>query len=308
MAKRRPGISAALALKPHPGSLFHHALPMSLFDHLRAFSHQPLLHVAGGPITLLSLLTGVLIILLSVLTARVAGRALNRLLARRDVGHGARFALVKITRYLVVLVGVLVAVMSLGIRLDAVLAASTVVLVGIGFGLQNIAQNFVSGLILLIERPVARGDFVQIGEVCGSVTDIGMRATRVVTRDEVTIIVPNSELVTAQVINHSVPTTNLRIAVKVGVAYGTDTTLTREVLLKVAAAEPALLGEPPSEVRFEDFGDSSLNFSLLAWIANPREDLRVASRLRFAIDAAFRAAGIQIPFPQRDVHVKSRET
>ncbi len=279
--------------------------PMSTLDRLNALVHQPLVHLAGGPITLLSLLAALLIVAVSYFLAGIASRAVSRLLARREVAHGARFALTKITRYLVVLVGVVVAAMSLGIRLDAVLAASTVVLVGIGFGLQNIAQNFVSGLILLIERPVARGDFVQIGAVCGSVSDIGMRATRVVTRDEVTIIVPNSELVTAQVINHSVPTTNLRISVQVGVAYGTDTGRTRDVLLQVAAAEPELLREPPPEVRFDNFADSSLSFSLLVWITNPREDLRVASRLRFAIDAAFRSAGIQIPFPQRDVHVKS---
>jgi potassium efflux system protein len=278
---------------------------MSTFEHLRTFIHQPLVHLAEGAITLASLLAGLVIIVVAYFLAGLAGRAVNRVLVRREIGHGARFALTKITRYLVVLVGVLVAVMSLGIRIDAVLAASTVVLVGIGFGLQNIAQNFISGLILLIERPVGRGDFVQIGEVCGSVTDIGMRATRVVTRDEVTIIVPNSELITAQVINHSVPTTNLRITVRVGVAYGTDTARTQAVLLQVAAAEPEVLADPAPEVRFEDFADSSLNFSLLAWIANPRDDLLVASRLRFAIDAAFRAAGIQIPFPQRDIHVKS---
>ena len=278
---------------------------MSTLEHLKTFAHQPLVHLAGGPITLSSLLAGLVLIVVAYFLAGLASRAVNRLLVRREVGHGARFALTKITRYLVVLVGALVAIMSLGIRLDAVLAASTVVLVGIGFGLQNIAQNFVSGVILLVERPVARGDFVQIGDVCGSVTDIGMRATRVVTRDEVTIIVPNSELITAQVINHSVPTTNLRITVGVGVAYGSDTARTREVLLQVAAADPDLLADPAPEVRFEDFADSSLNFALLAWIANPREDLRIASRLRFAIDAAFRAAGIQIPFPQRDIHVKS---
>jgi potassium efflux system protein len=102
-----------------------------------------------------------------------------------------------------------------------------------------------------------------------------------------------------------VPTPNLRITVHVGVAYGTDTHRTRDVLLAVAAGDPELLSEPPAEVRFDDFGDSSLNFSLLVWIAHPREDLRIASRLRFAIDDAFRKAGIQIPFPQRDVHIKS---
>jgi potassium efflux system protein len=278
---------------------------MSTLDHLSALAHQPLVLLAGGPITLASLLVGLLIIVGSYILASLAGKAVAGVLERREVGHRARFALAKITRYSIVLVGSLMAVTSIGIRLDALLAASTVILVGIGFGLQNIAQNFVSGLILLIERPVARGDFVQIGEIFGSVVDVGMRATRVVTRDEVAIIVPNSELITAQVINHSVPTTNLRIAVRVGVAYGTDTGRVKEVLLAVAQADADLLKDPSPEVRFDDFGDSSLDFSLLVWIRNPREDLRTASRLRFAIDTAFRAAGIEIPFPQRDVHVRS---
>jgi potassium efflux system protein len=274
-------------------------------EHLQAVAREPLLQLAGGPITLQSLATGLFILVASYSVAGLTGRTVNRLLARRDVAEGARFALSKIVRYLVVILGTLVAVMSLGVRLDALLAASTVVLVGIGFGLQNIAQNFVSGLILLIERPVSRGDFVQIGQTRGSVTDVGLRATHVVTRDEVTIIVPNSELIAAQVINHSVPTSNLRIAVRVGVAYGTSTERVKEVLLAVAKADPGLLADPPPEVRLEDFGESSLAFSLLAWIGDPREDLRTASGLRFAIDAAFRAAGIQIPFPRRDVRIVS---
>lgn len=278
---------------------------MPTIERIKAIAHTPLAHLAGGPITLASLLAGLLIVILSYVLAAVASRGVTRMLGRREVAHGAKFALAKIARYVTFLLGVLIAVMSLGIRLDALLAASTVVLVGIGFGLQNIAQNFVSGLILLIERPVARGDFVQIGQAYGSVADVGMRATRVVTRDEVTIIVPNSELVTAQVINHSVPTTNLRIAVRVGVGYGSDTAKVKEALLSVARADTALLADPASEVRFDDFGESSLAFTLLVWIANPREDLRTASRLRFAIDAAFRAGGIEIPFPQRDVHIRS---
>lgn len=276
---------------------------MPTLERVKALAGEPLLRLAGGPITLGSLLLGLTIVVASTFVAGLSGRAVSRLLARRDVADGARFALAKITRYVIVLIGTLVAVMSLGIRLDALLAASTVLLVGIGFGLQNIAQNFVSGLILLIERPIARGDFVQIGQARGTVMDVGMRATHVVTRDEVTIIVPNSELVTAQVINHSVPTPNLRISVRVGVAYGTDTARVKEVLLAVAKAEPGLLKDPAPEVRFDDFGDSSLLFSLLVWIPHPREDLRVSSQLRFAIDTAFREAGIQIPFPQREVRI-----
>jgi small-conductance mechanosensitive channel len=267
--------------------------------------HRPLVHLAGGEITVVSLATGVAIVAAAYGIAGITSRAVVRLLGMRDSEHGTHFAVGKIVRYCIVILGYVVAASSLGVRLDAILAASTVILVGIGVGLQNIAQNFVSGLILLVERPVARGDFVRIGDTLGTVVDIGLRATHVVTRDEVTIIVPNSELVTARVVNQSVPSTNLRIWVRVGVAYGTDTARVREVLLAVAAADPHLLKQPAAEVRFDDFGHSSLDFSLLVWIASPAEDLRAASRLRFEIEAAFRKAGIEIPFPQREVRIRS---
>lgn len=165
---------------------------MPSLDYLGQLAHQPLVRLAGGPITPASLLTGLFIVVCSNIIAGLLDRAIERVLHQRQVAHGARFAIAKIARYCVLLLGVTVALSSIGIRLDALLAASTVVLVGLGFGLQNIAQNFVSGLILLIERPVSRGDFVRIGDTLGAVVDIGMRATRVVTRDEVTIIVPNS--------------------------------------------------------------------------------------------------------------------
>jgi potassium efflux system protein len=180
-----------------------------------------------------------------------------------------------------------------------------VLLVGIGFGLQNIAQNFISGLIVLFEQPVRPGDFIKVGDAYGIVAAIGLRATRVVTRDQVTIIVPNSELVTTQVINHSIPTPNLRIAISVGVAYGTDTELVRKTLLAVPVSHAHVLAEPAPEVRFEKFGDSSLDFSLLVWIPDPGEDRRVSSDLRFEIERRFRAVGVEIPFPQRDLHLRS---
>lgn len=278
---------------------------MDIAERIKQILFYPLVHLASGPLTIASILTGVAVLIAARVLAHFAAREVGRLLERRDLSEGARFATVKIVRYSLTLIGVFVALGSIGVRLDAILAASAVLLVGIGFGLQNIAQNFISGLILLFERPVSRGDFVKLGDAIGTVADIGMRATRVVTRDEVTIIVPNSELITAQVINHSVPTRNLRIKVKVGVAYGSDTAQVRDTLLAVARADDGLLSTPAPEVRFEDFGDSSLDFDLLVWIADPREDQRVASRLRFAIDAAFRKAAIEIPFPQRDLHVRS---
>jgi small-conductance mechanosensitive channel len=199
---------------------------------------------------------------------------------------------------------VLEALNAMGVRLDALLAASTVLAVGIGFGLQNIAQNFISGLILLVEQPVRHGDFIRVDNVLGTVDDIGLRATTVVTRDEVTIIVPNSALITGQVVNHSRPTTSLRIRVAVGVAYGTDPARVVEVLMEVARANRGVMDEPAPEVRLEDFGDSAMSFALLCWIPIAREDLRTSSALRFAIEKRFRESGIEIPFPQRDVRVK----
>jgi small-conductance mechanosensitive channel len=121
----------------------------------------------------------------------------------------------------------------------------------------------------------------------------------------VTIIVPNSELVTSQVVNHSTPTPRLRLSVSVGVAYGSDAPKVRDVLLEVARASDRLLPEPPPDVRFDAFGESSLDFALLVWISNPADDRRVASELRFGIERAFRENGITIPFPQRDLHLKT---
>jgi potassium efflux system protein len=271
----------------------------------QTFLRRPLIRLAGGIITPGAVLVGLLVIAVTLVISSLLGRALSRILQRRGLSAGAQFAAAKIARYVLTLIGLLVAIDSVGLSLSAVLAASTVLLVGIGFGLQNIAQNFISGLIVLFEQPIRPGDFIKVGDAYGVVVEIGLRATRVVTRDQVTIIVPNSELVTTQVINHSIPTPNLRIAISVGVAYGSDTELVRDTLLAVPAGCAQVLTEPAPEVRFEDFGDSSLNFSLLVWIADPGEDRRLSSQLRFDIERRFRAAGIEIPFPQRDVHVRS---
>jgi potassium efflux system protein len=274
-------------------------------DDLRGLLDRKLLSVGGSAVTAGSLFVGAAVVLLTVVFANLLAHSTRRVLRARGTARGVEFAVAKIIRYAVAAIGLVAGVNAMGFRLDALLAASAVVLVGIGFGLQNIAQNFISGLILLIEQPVRHGDFVKVGGTLGTVDDIGLRATHIVTRDEVTIIVPNSALVSAEVINHSRPTTNLRIRVPVGVAYGTDTDRVTQTLLDVAKANPNVMVEPAPEVRLEDFGDSALGFALLCWIAHARDDLRVGSALRFAIEKAFRRDGIEIPFPQREVHVRT---
>jgi small-conductance mechanosensitive channel len=271
---------------------------------VRGFLDSHLLSIAGATITTGSVLLGAIITIVSVALANVLAFSVGRLVRSRGGSQGAQFAIAKMVRYAGTALGVLEALNAMGVRLDALLAASTVLAVGIGFGLQNIAQNFISGLILLVEQPVRHGDFIRVDNVLGTVDDIGLRATTVVTRDEVTIIVPNSALITGQVVNHSRPTTSLRIRVAVGVAYGTDPARVVEVLMEVARANRGVMDEPAPEVRLEDFGDSAMSFALLCWIPIAREDLRTSSALRFAIEKRFRESGIEIPFPQRDVRVK----
>jgi small-conductance mechanosensitive channel len=272
---------------------------------LKEFLERKLLTIAGSTITVGSLLLAVAIVTGAILFANLLAYSVRRVLRSRGATQGAQFALAKIVRYAVFVLGFVLAINALGFQLGALMAASAVLAVGIGFGLQNIAQNFISGVILLVEQPVRHGDFIKAGGVLGTVDDIGLRATHIITRDQVTIIVPNSALITAEVINHSRPTTNLRIRIGVGVAYGTDTEKAREVLMQVARDEPGVMQKPPPDVRLEDFGESAMAFALYCWIEHAPDDLRIGSALRFAIDKAFRAAGIVIPAPQRDIHVRS---
>jgi small-conductance mechanosensitive channel len=270
---------------------------------LKEFLGRKLLDLAGASVTPGSLLVGATVIFVAISSANLLALSARRLLRARGTAQGVQFAVAKIVRYTVTALGLIFAINAMGFRLDALLAASAVVAVGIGFGLQNIAQNFISGLILLLEQPVRHGDFVRVGGTLGTVEDIGLRATHIITRDEVTIIVPNSALITAEVVNHSRPTTSLRIRVGVGVAYGTNTDLVRRVLIEVAKAHPGVLAAPPAEVRLEEFADSAMTFGLLCWIPNARDDLRIGSDIRFAIEKAFREARIEIPFPQREVRL-----
>ena len=272
---------------------------------IESILHYPLVTLSGGTITLASILVGGVVVAVGFLIAALAGRIVERVLIARGVSVAAQFAAGKLTRYTGGLLAILVGINSTGLNISAVIAASAVLLVGIGLGLQSIAQNFISGLILLVEQPVRPGDFIRAGDALGRVENIGLRATWVVTRDEVMIIVPNSQLISSQVINHSRPAAKIRLAVKVGVAYGSDTARVRDVLISVAEENPRVLREPGPEVRFDDFGDSALQFSLLVWAENPRVERSIASDLRFAIDSAFRKAEIEIPFPQRDLHLRS---
>jgi small-conductance mechanosensitive channel len=259
--------------------------------------------LSGTPVTPLTLLAAFAIILASRIAAGVLGRSVDRLLSARGLDKGMRFAAGKITRYIALTIGVIIALGSMGVNMSAVMGAGAVLLVGIGFGLQKLAENFISGLLLLIERPVRKGDFLEVGGVLGTVEDIGLRATTVMSRDGVAVIVPNANLITSVVVNHTVPTRARRMWLKLNVAYNTDLDQLVKLLVDIARAQDHIAKDPPPEVRHGGFGECSLNISLVVWILDARDDLLVQSNLYFAIDRAFRQHGIVVPFPQRDVHM-----
>ena len=260
--------------------------------------------VGGNAITVQHMLLFAIALFITRYLARSARRLLgDHVLIKVD--PAPRFVIIRIVQYAVWVVGIFVALEFLGIDLTALTVVAGALGVGIGFGLQSVVANFVSGLVLLLEQPIRINDRVTIENVEGNVADIHFRSTTIVTNDNISIIVPNSQFINQTVINWSHGDPTIRIHVPVGVAYGSDVELVTQTLYQVAAEDEGVLQQPAPEVRFTKFGDSSLNFELLVWSDNPPRHLQLRSRLNYAIDAAFRRHDIQIPFPQRDLHVKS---
>jgi small-conductance mechanosensitive channel len=193
-----------------------------------------------------------------------------------------------------------------GLNLTSLAVVAGAVGVGIGFGLQNIVHNFVSGLIILAERPIAIGDRIEVGGVAGEVRQIRLRSTTVLTNDNIAYIVPNSDFITHTVINWSHGDRKVRIRLKLTAAYGTDPVFLERLLLEVARAHPKALRDPAPSVFFCGFGDSALEFELAVWtVEMTSQPRRFRSELYFAIEKILRENRIEIPFPQRDLHLRS---
>jgi small-conductance mechanosensitive channel len=224
-------------------------------------------------------------------------------LPRLDLPRGVPGAVSKVTHYVVIVAGVMVAATAAGLDFSRINLIIGALGVGIGFGLQNVVNNFVSGLILLFERPVRVGDRVEVGQLSGVVTDIGMRASVVRTWQGAEVIVPNANLISSEVINWTLSDDSHRIEIRVGVAYGTDPQTTIDLLASVARKHPEVFENPEPMTLFLGFGDSSIDFELRAWTGP--DYVRVASELRVEVCAALAGAGIEIPFPQRDLHIRT---
>lgn len=276
---------------------------LEFIDKFRNIFDREIFRLGETPITIINIIQLILIIAVFFVVSKLLGRFLRRrILSRLGLDDGVQYTILRLSHYLIMVLGMLTALNLLGIPLTGLAVLFGLVGVGIAFGLQNITSNFVSGIILLFERPINVGDYIDVGETSGRVISINMRSTTVVTLDNITLIVPNSQFIENTITNWSVGDPKIRAIISIGIAYGSDTELVTNLLLKVAESHPKVMSDPKPSVIFKEFGDSSLNFDLRVWILNAIERFDVISDLNYTIDAAFRENNISIPFPQRDVH------
>jgi small-conductance mechanosensitive channel len=255
-------------------------------------------------ISLGALLLFIVSIWLSIITARFVRFILEGdVLPRFELARGVPGAVSTISSYIIIGFGIIVAVRGSGIDLNSFALLAGALGVGIGFGLQDIVKNFISGLIIIFERPIQIGDAVQVEDLSGRVQHIGIRSSIIKTWDGAEVIVPNGNLISNKVINWTFADQSRRIDIKVGVAYGTNVNLVMETLLECARQNKKLLSSPIPLVLFNDFGESSLDFELRCWTSEFGTWFQIKSDLRVSIEKAFREQNIEIPFPQRDLHL-----
>jgi small-conductance mechanosensitive channel len=269
--------------------------------------NYPLLKVGENPITLAWLITTLLLFAVVVIGERLVRYFfVMRLLRKTRLEPSLQYAISRIIGYLVVILGFYIALQIVGVNLSSLAVIAGAIGVGLGFGLQNIINNFVSGVIILAERHISVGDRIVVGGVDGKVEKISLRSTTVITSDNIAIIVPNAELIANSVTNWGYGDAKVRFRVPVGIAYGSDIEKFKRLLLEVADEYSKVLKDPKPEVLFVGFGDSSLNFELAVWT---KEMVHAPSKFRsdvlYAMEKKLRENQVEIPFPQRDLHLRS---
>jgi len=265
-----------------------------------------LFEINQTPVNLLSILLFLGVMVSFFVLSRILNRLiLRRILLKMQIEEGTRYTMMRINHYIIMIVGIILAFQFIGINLSGLAVIFGLLSVGIGFGLQNVTSNFVSGLILLLERPIKIGDRVTIGDAEGDVMEIKMRSTTIRTLNNITYIVPNTDFVSSQVINWSHGDPKIRLDIKVGVSYNSDLDSVIAALEHVARENSQVLEQPRPHVLLWEFGDSSWNMELQVWIKDPYQYRRIRSDLNCAIVREFRARQIEIPYPQRDFHLRS---
>jgi small-conductance mechanosensitive channel len=282
----------------------------SVFSEILKVLQSPLFTIGDMEVTLIAITWLILFLTLLIFATRfIRTHVVGRILQRTRLDIGVQHAITTITTYVIILFGLIILLQTVGIDLTTLNVLVGALGIGVGFGLQNIVNNFISGLIILLERPIKMGDRIEVGEIEGDVVKIGGRSTTILTNDNISVIVPNSKFILENVVNWSHNQRTVRFRIPVSVAYGSDTRLVERTLLEVAKENPDVLENPEPAVRFLGFGDSGLVFDLRAWTMTLiHKKGKLISSLNFAIYDKFKEQNIEIPFPQRDIHIRSDAT
>lgn len=276
------------------------------FQYIWDLLQVQLFTIQDTPVTFFKVVIFILLLIGFSILASFVKRFLNkRILPRFIKDSGLRYTLSRISQYIIVVIGIFISFQFLGINMTGLAVIFGFLSVGIGFGLQNITSNFISGLIVLFERPISVGDRVSVSDVEGDIEEINIRSTTVKTLDNISIIVPNSEFVSRNVINFSHGDTTYRLSIDVGVSYSSDLDKVVKALNEVAEESDDVLKNPKHDVHLRTFGASSWDMKLLVWVSDVKERYRIQNDLNQAIVRKFAEYEIEIPFPQRDLHVRS---
>lgn len=292
-----------------PAELFLPDLLGSLSAGTRHALLYSLFKIGGVAITPIFMIKAAVFLFLLVTISHLIQRVLlSRVLRHVNIGEAQKFALGRFLTYALFLGGIFVGLQSLGVNLNSLVVFGGALGVGVGLGLQNVVSNFVAGLILLVEQPIRMGDRIETKDTLGDVVRIAARSTWIRTNDNVVMIVPNSDFINNSVTNWTVNDARVRIGLPVGVGYSSDPEEVREILLAAAQTHPEVLEDPAPDVIFTDYGDNSLNFMLRVWTElRAHTPLVLKSDLYFALFKTFAERGIELPFPQRDLHLRSSD-
>jgi potassium efflux system protein len=260
------------------------------------------------PITLAGVIAaGALGFLFTVAYRNLPGLLEIVVLQNLELPKGSRYAITTISQYLVAAIGIIVVLNRLGMNWSQLGWIAAALSVGLGFGLQEVVANFVCGILIFVERPVRVGDIVTVADVTGTITRIQIRATTITDWDRKEFIVPNKEFITGRVLNWTLSNSVSRITINVGIAYGADPEQACRLLLEAAREHPLVMADPAPQAHFDGFGESSLDLALRCFLPSVDNRQDTMHALRTAIIRKFQAAGIEIPFPQRDLHIRSAE-
>lgn len=278
-----------------------------VFKEFNKISDYVIFSIKDTHITVSNLIFLIVILLTTAFFIGLLKMGLKKIVSLKKIDENSSIALLNISKYFIWTFSIIFGLQSIGFNLSILLAGSAALLVGIGMGIQQLFNDFASGLILLFERQIKVGDYIETEEITGIIEEIGFRTTNMLTRDNVRIIIPNSKLVSNNVINWTNGEKYARFGLQIGVAYGSNVEKVKEILLECAKKHIHVLKEPKPEVIFKDFGSSSLDFILYIYSEKNFYNEQIKSDLRFEIYSAFEKNNISIPFPQVDVHFPSKE-